>query len=74
MVFPQRDRKEYYIANREQINENNRNYELSNKEFRNRLFVCECGLERNIHHKSQHLKTKIHNDLMLCKNVTPVSV
>jgi hypothetical protein len=67
MKFPQRNAKEY-----------SKFYELSNKEEikerRSKLFVCECGLERSIHHKQQHLKTKIHNDLILCKNVTPVSV
>jgi hypothetical protein len=67
MVFPQRNKKEY-----------SKFYEISHKEQlkikRSKLFVCECGLERNIHHKSRHLKTKMHNDLMLSKNVTPVSV
>jgi hypothetical protein len=76
--FPQRNKKEYRDMNKEKIIESRKIYNLSFKEQikerRNRLFVCECGLERNIHHKSQHLKTKIHNDLMLCKNVTPVSV
>jgi hypothetical protein len=73
MIFPQRNRKEYREMNKEKITEYNRNYELCNKEFRNRLFVCECGVERSYNNKALHLKSKIHNDLMLSKNETPVS-
>jgi hypothetical protein len=76
--FPQRNRKEYREMNKEQITEYNNKYELSNKELRkekrSKLIVCECGVERSNHNKQQHFKTKIHKDLMLCKNVTPVSV
>jgi hypothetical protein len=78
MVFPQRNRKEYREMNKEKISESRKSYNLSNKEQikerRVKLFVCECGLERSYSYKAGHLRTKIHNDLMLCKNVTPVSV
>jgi hypothetical protein len=76
--FPQRNEKEYRDMNKEKKNEYRISYDLSHKEEmkerrRNRLFVCECGREIN-HNKKNHFKTKIHNDLMLSKNVTPVSV
>jgi hypothetical protein len=64
--------------NKEQISKSRKIYNLSNKEQiqerRIKSFVCECGLERSYSYKAEHLRTKIHNDLMLCKNVTPVSV
>jgi hypothetical protein len=76
--FPQRKKKEYREMKKEEISISRKLYNLSNKEQikekRSILFVCECGLERNHDHKSEHLKTKLHNDLMLLKNVTPVSV
>jgi hypothetical protein len=93
MVFPQRNKKEYYVANREQIISNthiyadshkneisqrNKLYKVLNKEQlkinRSKPSVCECGRKINHQNKTEHLKTKIHNDLMVCKNVTPVSV
>jgi hypothetical protein len=77
MKFPQRDRKEYYAMNKEYLGKIQRIYETSHKEEikekRGRLLVCECGLEINYSSKLRHLKTKIHNDLMLSKNETPVS-
>jgi hypothetical protein len=77
-TFPQRNAKEYYAMNKEKKSEYRKSYELSHKEQikerKSKLIVCECGLERDYYHKSRHLKTKKHNDLMLSKNVTPVSV
>jgi hypothetical protein len=65
--------KSYQVSNKEKIIEYTKFYRLSNKEQikerRSKLFVCECGKEINYDHKSRHLKTKIHNDLMLCKDV-----
>jgi hypothetical protein len=76
--FPQRDQKEYREMHKEKILEYSKSYKLSNKEQikikRSKLSVCECGLERNHNNRSHHLKSKTHNDLMLSKNVTPVSV
>jgi hypothetical protein len=78
MKFPQRNVKEYRDMNKEKINEYSKLYRVSNKEQikekRSKLSVCKCGREINHDHKSIHLKSKIHNDLMLCKNVTSVSV
>jgi hypothetical protein len=54
-------KKKYREIHKEQI-----------KEKRSELFICECGREINHAHKSRHLKTKVHNDLMLLKNVTSV--
>jgi hypothetical protein len=77
MKFPQRNMKEWCEMNKEKKSEYSKSYKLANeeqiKERRNRSFVCECGLERSHSNKTNHLKTKMHNDLMLCKNVTPVS-
>jgi hypothetical protein len=77
MKFPQRNMKEWCEMNKEKKNEYNKTYNLSYKEQikerRNKLFVCECGLEMNHSSKYLHLKSKKHNDLMLCKNVTSVS-
>jgi hypothetical protein len=78
MKFPQRNDKEYREMNKEKKSEYIKSYNLANKEQikerRSKLFVCECGLERRYRYKTEHLKTKIHNDLMLCKNLTSVSV
>jgi hypothetical protein len=78
MVFPQRNEKEYREMNKEKNSEYSKSYRLFNKikikERRSKLFVCECGRELIYDNKSDHLKSKIHNDLILCKNVTPVSV
>jgi hypothetical protein len=61
-----------------QISQKSKLYRVLNKEQitinKTRLYVCECGREISHHYKSDHLKTKIHNDLMLSKNVTPLSV
>jgi hypothetical protein len=69
--------KIWYENNRDKISKQKKLYQALNKEQlkerRNKLFVCECGREISHSHKGDHLKTKIHNDLMLCKNVTPVS-
>jgi hypothetical protein len=91
IIFPQRNKSEYYIDNRDtiiskvhiyanshkdEISQHSKLYRVSNKEQikerRSKLFVCECGKEINYDHKSRHLRTKVHNDLILCKNVTSV--
>jgi hypothetical protein len=74
--FPQRNQKEYRDMNKEKRSENRKSYKYKeqSKVRRNRLFVCDCGLELNFSSRLRHLKTKMHNDSMLCKNVTPVSV
>jgi hypothetical protein len=66
----------YADSHKNEINQRAKLYRVSNKEHikerRSKLFVCKCGSEINYSSKSQHLKTKVHNDLMLCKNVTSV--
>jgi hypothetical protein len=76
MISPQRFEKEYRDMTKEKRSGYRKSdkYREQNKVCRNRLFVCDCGLEINYSSKLRHLKTKMHNDSMLCKNVTPVSV
>jgi hypothetical protein len=50
--------KERYERNKEQIKE----------KTKLRTIICECGKEMNAH-KARHLRTQIHKELMLCKNI-----
>jgi hypothetical protein len=63
----------YADSHKDEINKGNKLYrELHKeqiKEKRSKKIVCDCGKEINYDHKARHLKTKEHNDLMLCKDV-----
>ena len=58
--------KEWREINKDLINQNNKKYRENNiekiKAYKSKLFVCECGEEITISHKSRHLKSKKHTD------------
>jgi hypothetical protein len=68
--------KEYRNGNKEQLAKKHQEWYEKNKEQvkekNSKIILCDCGKEINYAHKSRHLKTKVHNDLMLLKNVTSV--
>jgi hypothetical protein len=51
-------KKEYGKINREEIQEKNK-----------KRILCDCGENINKNNKSRHLKSKKHNDLILCKDI-----
>ena len=59
-------KKEYYSENKDQIKESNKQYREQNKdkikEQKNKKFECECGGRYTHANKSQHEKTKKHQD------------
>jgi hypothetical protein len=67
------DGKEYREEKKVYISQRNKSNRVLNKEQikerRTKLFVCECGREINHGHKLRHLRTQIHKELMLCKDV-----
>jgi hypothetical protein len=69
-------RNEYCKMNRDKVLAQKKKYcEIHKeqiKEKRMEKIICECGREINFAHILRHLKTKVHNDLMLLKNVTSV--
>lgn len=61
-------RKEYRKDNKERIKEINKQYRQQNKEYIYKKTECPCGGIYTHHHKSEHLKSKLHQDYEL--NIT----
>ena len=65
--------KEYYIDNKAKINEQSKIYRENNKDKiseQNRVqYDCECGGKYTYSHKSQHFKTKKHQEFISSKIV-----
>jgi hypothetical protein len=63
----------YANSHKDEISQQGKLYRVSNKEEikgrRSKRILCDCGKEINYAHKSRHLKSKVHNDLILCKDV-----
>jgi CDGSH-type Zn-finger protein len=66
-------KREYYTLNKEDFRERSKEYKEKNKEKiqekKKETILCDCGENVNKDHKNRHLKTKRHNDLILCKNI-----
>ena len=60
--------KQYRIDNNEHIKEQKQQYRINNKEAiqerKKQIIVCECGINTNSSHKSRHIKSKQHLELM----------
>jgi len=54
--------KEYYQQNKEKLNVKQKEYNKKNKEWRNQKNECPCGGSYSNNNKSQHLKTKLHQN------------
>ena len=67
----------YAENNKEKISERNKNYRATHRDVikirRSKTFVCECGVESLIDHKSRHLRTKKHLEYMKVKEVNATS-
>ena len=61
-------KKRYSEINHEKISEQNKIYYEKNKDIiaekANKRYLCECGTEISKRHKSEHNKTKRHQELM----------
>jgi hypothetical protein len=69
--IPLRTKKEYNKENKDEISIKKKDYRKQNrekiKESKNKVCVCECGLNyTHVHHK-RHLQTKKHKQLMDAK-------
>ena len=56
--------KQYYNNNKVQITEQNKVYYNDKKEQQFQPFVCECGLITSLHHKSRHMKSPKHINIL----------
>jgi hypothetical protein len=73
-IFPQRNKKEYYIANKDKIAIKKKEYYIANRDEKiikqkeyniaSKKFVCECGKESNYSQKARHLRSKFHIDYL----------
>jgi hypothetical protein len=54
----------YYQANKEKKNEYNEQYYKNNKEKLNQIVNCDCGGKYKYKNKSQHFKSKKHQNFM----------
>lgn len=66
--IPTRTHAEYYIDNKQRLNQINKNNYEKNKETikaqKSQVCTCECGLTYTRTHKARHKKTKKHINLM----------
>lgn len=60
--------KEYREQNKEKISEQRKLYREQNKEKikekKSQKYICECGVESTISHKSRHIKSKFHLEFL----------
>ena len=61
-------RQQFHIDNKEHLNERSKKYHTENREVilarQKQIIVCECGVCITTNHKSRHIKSKQHLELM----------
>jgi len=68
--IPTRTKTEYNEANKDKINQHNKEYRTNNKEYNKEVITCGCGCEISRYCLSRHKKTKKHIKLMdLVQNI-----